>query len=64
MLATIPQVRGMSPRILMDFRAPYRQLPGVQDYFNRKGLISEKGEKKAAFSVLQKAYHDGYGKAD
>lgn len=64
MIAKIPQVRGMSPWVLMDFRAPYRQLPGIQDYFNRKGLISEKGEKKAAFSVLQKAYRAGYGKAD
>jgi beta-glucuronidase len=64
MLAKIPQVRGMSPWLLMDFRAPYRQLPGIQDYFNRKGLISEKGEKKAAFFVLQKAYKAGGGRAE
>ncbi len=64
MLARIPQVRGMSPWILMDFRSPSRQLPGIQDYFNRKGLISDGGQKKAAFGVLQKAYHEGYGKAD
>jgi beta-glucuronidase len=64
MLAKIPQMRGMSPWVLMDFRAPARQLPGFQDYFNRKGLISEKGQKKAAFGVLQKAYQTGYGKAE
>lgn len=64
MLAKIPQVRGMSPWILMDFRAPARQLPGVQDYFNRKGLISDQGKKKLAFGVLQKAYHEGYGRAE
>ncbi|HVJ07302.1 MAG TPA: glycoside hydrolase family 2 TIM barrel-domain containing protein [Acidisarcina sp.] len=64
MLAQIPQVRGMSPWVLMDFRSPSRQLPGVQDYFNRKGLVSEKGDKKAAFGVLQKAYRSGYGKAE
>ena len=64
MLARIPQVRGMSPWILMDFRSPARQLPGIQDFFNRKGLISDQGQKKAAFSVLQKAYHEGYGKAE
>ena len=64
MLAKIPQVRGMSPWVLMDFRSPSRQLVGVQDYFNRKGLVSEKGEKKAAFLVLQKAYTGGYGRAD
>jgi beta-glucuronidase len=36
-----------------------RLLPGVQDGFNRKGLISDKGEKKQAFFVLQKAYKEG-----
>ena len=56
MLAKIPQLRGMSPWILMDFRSPLRQLPGIQDGYNRKGLISEKGVKKQAFFVLQGAY--------
>lgn len=64
MLAKIPQMRGMSPWLLMDFRAPARQLVGVQDYFNRKGLISEKGEKKAAFGVLQNFYLKGFGAAN
>ncbi|MBI5727618.1 MAG: beta-glucuronidase [Ignavibacteriales bacterium] len=56
MLQKVPFVSGMSPWILMDFRSPRRQLPGMQDYFNRKGLISEKGEKKMAFYTLQKFY--------
>ena len=59
MLSRIPQLRGMSPWILMDFRSPRRQLPGVQDGFNRKGLISDQGEKKKAFFILQKAYKEG-----
>ncbi len=46
MLAKIPQFRGLSPWILMDFRSPMRQLPGLQDGFNRKGLISNAGEKR------------------
>ena len=29
----------------------------IQDNFNRKGLISEKGEKKMAFYVLQQYYN-------
>ncbi len=29
-----------------------RQLPGMQDGYNRKGLISNSGEKKEAFFVL------------
>jgi beta-glucuronidase len=58
MLNRIPQLRGMSPWVLMDFRSPVRPLPGIQDGFNRKGLVSNKGEKKQAFFVLQKAYRD------
>jgi len=56
MLNRIPQLRGMSPWILMDFRSPNRPLVGIQDEFNRKGLISDQGQKKAAFFILQKAY--------
>ncbi|MDC8829528.1 glycoside hydrolase family 2 protein [Alteromonas gilva] len=51
---------GFSPWILSDFRSPRRPLPGIQDDFNRKGLISEKGEKKQAFYLLR----DFYGKAE
>jgi len=58
MLNRIPQLSGISPWILMDFRSPNRVLTGVQDEFNRKGLISDQGQKKAAFYVLQKAYKD------
>jgi beta-glucuronidase len=61
MLKGIAQLRGMSPWILMDFRSPRRPLPGVQDFFNRKGLISDQGEKKEAFYVLQTAYKDRVG---
>ena len=64
MLNRITQLRGMSPWVLMDFRSPVRQLPGIQDGFNRKGLISDQGQKKEAFGVLQKAYReDTIGKA-
>jgi len=65
MLNKIAQLRGMSPWILMDFRSPNRTLPGIQDEFNRKGLISDQGQKKEAFYVLKKAYKDGTaGKPD
>lgn len=52
----MPKVSGISPWILMDFRSPRRLLPQVQDGFNRKGVISNKGQKKQAFYVLQKWY--------
>jgi beta-glucuronidase len=58
MLKGIAQLRGMSPWILMDFRSPRRPLPEIQDFFNRKGLISDQGEKKQAFYVLQEAYKE------
>ena len=56
MLRRIEFLRGMTPWILMDFRSPRRVLPGVQDNYNRKGLVSEKGEKKKAFAVLRDYY--------
>ncbi len=58
MLRTIPFLAGMSPWILADFRSPRRPLPGIQDYWNRKGLISERGNRKMAFYVLQKFYRE------
>jgi beta-glucuronidase len=56
MLKRISFLRGMSPWILMDFRSPRRELPDIQNFYNRKGLISDKGEKKKAFYVLQEYY--------
>ena len=56
MFAQIPFLRGLSPWVLMDFRSPTRQLPGIQDGYNRKGLVSNMGEKKKAFFVLQNYY--------
>jgi beta-glucuronidase len=46
---------------LKDFRSPRRLLPGIQDYFNRKGLVSDVGEKKKAFFVLKRAYEHSRG---
>ena len=58
MLKKIPFLRGTSPWILTDFRSPRRPLPGIQDYWNRKGLISDRGEKKKAFFVMQEWYRE------
>ena len=56
MLKQIPFLRGISPWILMDFRSPRRTLPEIQDFYNRKGLVSNEGQKKKAFFVLQEYY--------
>jgi beta-glucuronidase len=58
MLRRIPSLRGMSPWILTDFRSPRRPLPRIQDFYNRKGLISNRGERKQAFYVLQTFYRE------
>lgn len=56
MMERIPGLAGVSPWILKDFRSPKRMLGGVQNGFNRKGLISENGDKKLAFFILQDWY--------
>lgn len=56
MLSKVDFLRGMSPWILYDFRSPRRPLPVIQNYYNRKGLISNDGNKKKAFFTLQNYY--------
>jgi len=56
MADTLPTLRGMSPWILKDFRSPRRQNPDFQQGWNRKGLISETGQRKQAFDVLAGYY--------
>ncbi len=58
MMDNISFLRGITPWILKDFRSPRRPLPDIQDYWNRKGLISDTGIKKQAWDVL----HDYYQK--
>ncbi|MBB4802288.1 beta-glucuronidase [Flavobacterium nitrogenifigens] len=56
MIEKIPHLSGTTPWILVDFRSPKRLLPGIQDGYNRKGLISNDGEKKKAFYIMQDWY--------
>lgn len=52
----MPGFSGATPWVLKDFRSPRRALAGIQDDFNRKGLVSEKGQKKSAFYIVQEWY--------
>ena len=62
MLNRIPQLRGMTPWVLMDFRSPVRQLPGIQDGFNRKGLISDQGtEERGVWGLAEGLPGQGCG---
>ena len=56
MSGKIRYLRGLSPWILKDFRSPRRQHPIYQQGWNRKGVVSETGERKEAFFVLSDYY--------
>ena len=56
MLDKVEGLAGTTPWILKDFRSPRRVLPEIQDYYNRKGLVSDDGQKKKAFMVLKAWY--------
>jgi beta-glucuronidase len=58
MLKRIPFLAGTTPWLLMDFRSPRRVRPGAQDGWNRKGVVSDRGERKQAFYVLQQWYRE------
>ena len=58
MLDRIDFLAGTSPWLLMDFRSPRRPLAVIQDYYNRKGLFSERGQPKLAFYVMRDWYRE------
>lgn len=56
MFNTIPNLCGVSPWLLFDYRSPGRMHPVYQNGYNRKGLLSEKGEKKKAWYTMNEYY--------
>lgn len=58
MFENIPNLAGVSPWILFDFRSPFRFHPTNQEGWNRKGLISDRGQRKKAWKLM----HDYYQK--
>ena len=58
MFKKIPNLRGTSPWVLFDFRSPNRWLPLNQDGWNRKGLISDKGQRKKSWFVMKQYYDE------
>jgi beta-glucuronidase len=55
MIERLPFVQGTLPWVLADFRSPVRMHPHQQGY-NRKGLLSETGERKLAWQVVADFY--------
>lgn len=51
-----PGCVGLSPWLLKDFRSPRRWHGRYQQFWNRKGLISETGVRKLAWAVLRDFY--------
>ncbi|MDE7471965.1 MAG: glycoside hydrolase family 2 [Muribaculaceae bacterium] len=58
MFENIPNLAGVSPWILFDFRSPFRFHPTNQEGWNRKGLVSDRGQRKKAWYIM----HDYYNK--
>jgi len=56
MFQRIPFLSGTIAWVLVDFRSPRRPLAGIQDFYNRKGLYSDRGERKSAFYILRDYY--------
>ena len=56
MFKRIPFLSGTIAWVLVDFRSPRRPLAGIQDYYNRKGLFSDRGLRKEASYVLSEYY--------
>jgi len=51
-----PHLAGVCPWLLVDYRSPGRMHPVYQNGFNRKGLLSEFGEKKKSWFVMKAFY--------
>lgn len=58
MFNTIPNLRGVCPWLLYDYRSLGRMHPVYQKGYNRKGLISENGEKKKAWHIINNYYKE------
>jgi len=56
MFKAMPNLAGVCAWILVDYRSPVRMQPVFQNGYNRKGLLSENGEKKKAWFVLNEFY--------
>lgn len=55
---TVPNLCGVCPWLLFDYRSPGRIHPVYQKGYNRKGLLSDKGEKKKAWYIMKAYYRE------
>jgi beta-glucuronidase len=57
MFNTIPNLVGVCPWLLFDYRSLGRMNQMYQNGYNRKGLLSENGEKKKAWHIMYEYYN-------
>lgn len=56
MFKNIPNLCGVCPWLLFDYKSLGRMHPIYQNGYNRKGLLSEKGDKKKAWFIMKEYY--------
>ncbi len=56
MFQNMPNLSGVSPWILLDFRSPFRMHPIKQEGWNRKGVLSDKGIRKKSWKIMKEYY--------
>ena len=56
MFGNIPNLCGVCPWLLFDYRSLGRMNQMYQNGYNRKGLLSENGEKKKAWYIMHEYY--------
>lgn len=53
MFKNVPNLAGVCPWLLVDYRSLGRMHPVYQNGWNRKGLLSDRGEKKKAWYTME-----------
>jgi len=56
MFSNVPNLAGVCPWLLVDYRSLGRMHPLYQNGWNRKGLISNHGKKKKAWYIMKEYY--------
>ncbi|MFD2034692.1 glycoside hydrolase family 2 protein [Belliella marina] len=56
MFNKVPNLVGVCPWLLFDYKSPGRMHTVYQQGYNRKGLLSEKGDKKKAWYVMKEYF--------
>ena len=56
MFSTVPNLAGVIPWLLVDYRSMGRLHPVYQSGWNRKGLLSDRGERKRAWYIMKEYF--------